>query len=194
MWWCTQCIAGQKSKKSAIFLNSLIEPKRVFQGLTLKSLAVGSTLFMSQPGKKRFLISSSPYLNTIWRTHSYKLSLKTHKYYLIYDTFSPFFAYYADKCRGVNAARADNVGAAIMPRLVKKLLLCLGSVWHGSTRFEERNLIQAVAEEIPHAMYGGKYSYEKLQILHKEFCLLATFVNQFFILFTVLAKLQSITK
>lgn len=57
------------------------------------------------------------------------------------------------KCRGVNAARADNVGAAIMPRLVKKLLLCLGSVWHG-TRFEERNLIQAVAEETPHAMYG----------------------------------------
>ena len=84
---------------------------------------------MSQPGKKHFLISCSPYLNTIWRTHRYKLSLKTHKYYLIYDTFSPFFAYYADKCRGVNAARADNVGAAIMPRLVKKLLLCLGSVY-----------------------------------------------------------------
>ena len=52
-------------------------------------------------------------------------------YYLIHDTFPPFFALYADKCRGVNAARADNVGAAIMPRLVKKLLLCLGSVWHG---------------------------------------------------------------
>ena len=82
----------------------------------------------------------------------------------LFPHFLPTMQY---KCRGVNAARADNVGAAIMPRLVKKLLLCLGSVWHGSTRFEERNLIQAVAEEIPHAMYGGKYSYEKLQILHK---------------------------
>ena len=129
-----------RQKKKLCILNSHIEPKGVFQDLTLKSLSVGSTFFMSQPGKKHFLISSSPYLNTIWRTHSYKLSLKTHKYYLIYDTFPPFFAYYADKCRGVNAARADNVGAAVMPRLVKKLLLCLGSVWHG-TRFEERNLI-----------------------------------------------------
>ena len=89
-------IAVWYRQKNLCMLNSHIEPKRVFQGLTLKSLAVGSTLFMSQPGKKRFLISSSPYLNTIWRTHSYKLSLKTHKYYLIYDTFSPFFAYYAD--------------------------------------------------------------------------------------------------
>ena len=53
------------------------DPKTVFfTGFDIKkSLAFGSTFLMSHPAKNRFPISTFPYLNTIWRTNSYDLTL-----------------------------------------------------------------------------------------------------------------------
>ena len=46
--------------------------KQFFTGFDIKkSLAFGSTFFMSHPAKNRFPISTFPYLSTIWRTNSY---------------------------------------------------------------------------------------------------------------------------
>ena len=49
--------------------------KQFFTGFDIKkSLAFGSTFFMSHPAKNCFPISTFPCLNTIWRTNSYCLT------------------------------------------------------------------------------------------------------------------------
>ena len=55
-----------------VLIQKGFDQKTVFyRVLHKKSLAFGSTFFMSHPAKNRFPISTFPYLNTIWRTNSY---------------------------------------------------------------------------------------------------------------------------
>ena len=59
--------------------------KQFFTGFDIKkSLAFGSTFFMSHPAKNHFPISTFPYLNTIWRTNSYFLNIFFKNYIIFY--------------------------------------------------------------------------------------------------------------